>query len=283
MIYALALVGLAAKPIKTSPFDASVGFAGLLLLCFAFAWDGLVRRQLLVPAYPMGAALGKQAYLIRRVGGILIGLVALIGTLFCLLVIWAMWMVAVQWECQPHTSALGCAGSLLRSTDFAAWAWFGLWALWFGLVWLRMGDPRKRTLAHGVWYRQDKVARMVNRDLRARGLPTLSDEKLVALQNAVLQVMRKQGWLVYGDWWMDGVARGSERRAFQASPATILTQTFEDSAFQEAQKNERAAIEFLLTYFATQAEKAHHMSKLRRWWVGTGQRGRLGVYGRRAL
>jgi hypothetical protein len=148
------------------------------------------------------------------------------------------------------------------------------------VVWLRMGDPRKRVLVYGVWYHQQKVAREINRRLGQQGLAPLSRERLYALEEAVLGLMRARGWLVYGEAWLDG---GRKRTAVAIPPERMAHEALREQAFAQLGESERVAVELLLTYFQTQARRAHQMSPLRRWWVGTGQRGRLGVYGRRAL
>ena len=257
----------------------SLGFLGLAFPCPAFAWDGLVRRQLLLPAWPVGAAFGHQALRIRRVGGLLIGMLSLLGTVFFLFAGWALWLLAAKRDCGGE-QALTCAGTLARSAQFVGWAWFGMCAVWFGFVWMRLGDPRKRALVYGVWYHQERVARRLARELQAQGLAPLPQDRVYALEEAVLRLMRARGWLVYGDAWMDG---GRHRTAVTVPLETMSAEALRQPAFQGADESTRAAIEWLLEYFQTQAQRVQHMSPLHRWWVGWAQKGRLGVYGRRAL
>lgn len=260
-------------------FTGTLIILGLAFPCFAFAWDGLVRRQLLLPAFPVGAVLGSQALRIRKLGGLAIGLICLFIGIFFVLFALALSQVAAQRDCRGQ-SALACIGTMSRAAEWTAWAWFGMCLLWFVIAWLRVGDPRKHVLVYGVWYHQEKVARQINRQLRARGLAPLPRERLYTLEEGVLSVMRAKGWLVYGEAWLDG---GRKRTAVEVPLETMVQETLQEPAFQSAGGTERVAIELLLTYFHTQAQRAQRMSPFHRWWVGTGQRGKLGVYGRRAI
>lgn len=262
-------------------FTGTLGLLGLALPCIAFAWDGLVRRQLLLPDFPVGATLGAQALRIRRLGGLAIGLVCLLASIFFLLASMVFLQLAIEAHCRnQNQSALACTGALAGSAEGFAWVCFGICLLWFVIVWLRLGNPYKHVLVYGVWYHQEKVARQINRQLRQRGLAPLPHERLYALEESVLQVMRAKGWLVYGEAWLDG---GRTRTPVEVPLETMVHETLQEPAFQSTAETESIATELLLTYFHTQAQRAQHMSPFHRWWVGTGQRGKLGVYGRRAI
>lgn len=252
---------------------------GLAIPCFALAWDGLVRRKMLLYAFPVRGALGDQARVARRIWAFMIGLLCLVAGLTFLLLAWGSFLVAFERRCQGHGS-LACVGALAGSAEAYAWAWFGGCVLWFLIVWLRMGDPRKRVLVYGMWYHQDKVAREVNRQLQTRGLAPLPDERLYALEEAVLRLMRTRGWLVYGDTYLDG---GRKRTPVEIPPDEMAREALREKAFQGLGESERMAITLLLADFQAQARRAEHMSRLHRWWVGGGQRGKLGVYGRRTI
>lgn len=264
---------------QDNTFTGTLIFLGLAFPFIALAWDGLIRRQLLLPAFPVGAALGSQAVQVRRLGSIAIGLVCLLAAAFSLLFAWGFLRLGVARTC-PGRDALTCAGPLLGSAEVFSWAWLGLCLGWFVIVWLRMGDPRRRVLVYGVWYRQDKVARAITRQLQERGLPSLPQARVYALEEDVLRLMRARGWLVFGDASLDG---GQQRTAVAVAPETMVDRILQDPMFADAGEAERVAIEYLLGYFHVQAQRAQHLSPMRRWWVGSSQRGRLGVYGRRAV
>lgn len=63
----------------------------------------------------------------------------------------------------------------------------------------------------------------------------------------------------------------------------MVREALRERAFQGVGESERMTIALLIPYFHSQAQRAEHMSRLHRWWVGTGQRGKLGVYGRRTI
>lgn len=260
-------------------FTGILIFLGLSIPCFALAWDGLVRRRMLLYGFPVRGALGDQARLVRRVWAFAIGLLCLLAGLICLLLAYGTWLIAIERQCQGHFS-LACADTLAGSAEWYAWAWLGMFVLWFLIVWLRAGDPRKRVLVYGVWYHQQQVARHVNQQLEARGLEPLPDEQIYALEEAVLRLMRAKGWLVYGDAYLDG---GRKRTAIGVPPEQMVREALHERAFQDVSKSERMVITLLIPYFLQQAQHAERMSPLHRWWVGTGQRGKLGVYGRRTI
>ena len=255
-------------------FSMTLGALGLALPCFAFAWEGLVRRQLLMPAFPPSAVFGSQALLIRRLGGLAIGLVCLLASVFLVLFALLLIQVGAGRDCRGH-GALACLGTLAGTAEWTAWAWFGGFVLWFVIVWLRMGDPRKRVLVYGVWYHQEKVARQINHELRARGLASLPQERLYTLEDSVLRVMRAKGWLVYGDAWLAG-GRQQQAAPVDVTPETMWREALREPAFESLDETERVAVGLPLALFQTQAERAQHLSPLRRWWVGTGQHGKLG-------
>lgn len=260
-------------------FSVILGVLGLAIPCFAFAWDGLVRRRLLLQAFPLGTTLGSQSLLIRRLGGLAIGSVCLLAGTFFVLCALVLVQLGAARDCRGQ-GALACMGTLAGTAQASAWVWFGMSLGWFLLVWLRMGDPRKRVLVYGVWYHQEKVAHRINHKLQSRGLEPLPHDHLYTLEERVLGLMRARGWLVYGEAWLDG---GRKRTAVEVPLGAMIQEMLNEPASQKLGDTERAAIELLLTYFKTQAQHAQHMSPLRLWWVGTGQRGKLGVYGRRAV
>lgn len=260
-------------------FTGTLGFLGFAIPCFALAWDGLVRRQVLLYAFPVRGALGDQAHVARRIGAFALGLLCLLAGLICLLLAWGFLLFAFERNCQGHAS-LACAGSLAGSAQFFGWALLAGGVVWFLMVWLRAGDPRKHVLVYGVWYHQEKVALEVNRQLQASGMESLPDERLYALEESVLRLMRTQGWLVYGDAYLDG---GRKRTVIEVPPEVMVREALHERAFRGVGESERMAIALLIPYFRAQAQRAEHMSRLHRWWVGTGQRGKLGVYGRRTI
>lgn len=273
------LVMIGTSRAQDDAFTGTLILLGLAIPCFALAWDGLVRRRVLLYVFPVRGALGDQAHLVRRIGALVIGLLCLLAGLICLILAWGFFVVAFEHRCQVH-EPLACTGSLASSAAVIGWIWLAGGVLWFLIVWLRMGDPRKRVLVYGVWYHQEKVACQVNQGLQARGLAPLPEERAYALEEAVLRLMRARGWLAYGDAYLDG---GSKRTAVNVTPEQMAREALREKTFQGLNDSEREAIMLLLTDFQAQARRAEHMSRLHRWWVGTGQRGKLGVYGRRTI
>jgi hypothetical protein len=152
---------------------------------------------------------------------------------------------------------------------------------WFVIVWLWMGDPRKRVLVYGVWYHQEQVARQVNRRLQAPGLAPLPREQLYVWEDGLVRLLRERGWLDHGQ---PPLEQGGHRTAREVPPPeTMLAKVLHERAYHGMGASERAAIGLLLDHFLTQAQRAEQMSPLRRWWVGRSQAAKLGVYGRRAL
>jgi hypothetical protein len=254
-------------------FGLALGFAGLALLCSAFAWDGLVRQRLLLPAFPFGASLGDQALLVKRVGSVLIGVVATVLGLGC-------WLLTISFVHLGSQRCGGSVGCLLGSGPFPLWVWFGLWVIWFSFVWVRMGDPRKRVLVYGVWYHQARLARQTARHLREQGLAAVPQMRLYALEDELVRLLHTHGWLAIGH---PRLADGRPSDVQAVAPADIPAIMLQEPAFHGVSEAEREAIRFLLTQFLALAERAEHMSRWRRWWVGTAQVGKLAAYGRRAL
>jgi hypothetical protein len=79
------MVTVAAAATYVNPLDVTLGMLGLVFPCWAFAWDGLVRRQMAVPLFPFGSGLPGRAALISRLKAAAIGLLAALVGLFCLL------------------------------------------------------------------------------------------------------------------------------------------------------------------------------------------------------
>lgn len=260
-------------------FSLFLGFGSLALVCVAYAWDGLVRRRALVAPFPRGAAFGGQPLLLRRIGAFTVGMIAAILTLGCLVMALSSLAVAVQEGCHG-TFTLGCIGSLAAGVPLPGWVWVGLCTGWFVLVWLLLGNPYQRVLVYGVWYYQDRVARLVHQALADQGLPPLADETVFTLEEQVRQRMRRERWLLYGQPWLDGT-----RLASVPPPplATMMQVVLKKPQFQGASSSEQAAIEFLLTYFLTQAQQAQQMSPMKRFLVGRLQLSKLGSYGGRAV
>jgi hypothetical protein len=261
-------------------FSLTVIFTGTALPCLAFAWDGLVRRQALLPAFPVGAALGQQAASLRRFGALALGLLALLAGAFCLLAAWALWRTAAMQLCQRR-GALTCMGTLVGTVQFSAWGWFGLCLLWFLVVWLLVGDPRKRVLVPGVWYHQERLARQVNRRLCAQGMAPLPSERLYALEEGVVRVLRAQGWLNPPPAARANDVPSATRAA--SAPEQIQAVVQQEVLASGGGEAERAATVWLLDDFLAQAQHAAQMSTKRRLWVSRIQAAKLGVYGRRAL
>lgn len=263
-------------------FTGTLIIGGLALLFIAFAWDGLVRREMLLHAFPIGGG----SITLRRVVSLVIGLLAAILAAFLLLFAGGFYLTGIQ----------SCAGSyscLVGSVQPFAWIWFGLFFGWFTLVWLRVGNPRKRVLVYGVWYYQQRAAGPVIERIRTLGLPAMAQARLYALEEAVVGELHAQGWLVHGKVWLDG-----EQRTARIAPLTeIITAvqhglenplSGDDGAganafvYQDV-PSEREAVAILVDYFLRRAEKAKRMSPVARWWVGSGQLGKWQVYGRRAI
>lgn len=263
-------------------FNITLGCLGLVLLGIAFAWDGLVRREMLLHSFPIGGG----SVTIRRIGSIVIGLLAAALAIFLLLFAWGTVRLGLQ-------SCGGSYGCLVGSAEFPAWVWFGLFFGWFTFVWLRVSNPRKRVLVYGVWYYQQRAARPVIERLQALGLPLLPKERVYALDEAVVGELHGQGWLVHGKAWLDG----EPRTAREASLAEIVAavqrglqnpipeeeDAGENAFIYQDTPSEREAVAVLVDYFLRRAEKAKRMSPVARWWVGSGQIGKWQVYGRRAI
>lgn len=265
------MVALATTTDNVNPVEAVVILVSLVLLCMVFAWDGLVRRRMLLPSSPLGGG----SISITGVWALLVGSFAALfgGSMFFLLVVYAYSAVT-----QCHGS-LTCIGETARTVDVAVWVWLGLTVVWIVLVWLRAGNPYKRVLVYGVWYHQDKVARLTQNDLAARGLKPLPKERIYALAAALIQTMHQQHWLVNGKVWLDG----GTTTAKDLTVTEMLEVVLHQPAYQQSGKSQRAAIAFLLSYFKTEAQRAQRMWPFHRWLVGTAQIGKRQVYGRRAI
>ncbi|HEV2237215.1 MAG TPA: hypothetical protein VGR57_11190 [Ktedonobacterales bacterium] len=264
---------------RDDSFTGTLIFGGLALPSIAFAWDGLVRRRILLPAFPVGAALGQSAALVRRAGSLAIGTFSLLGAGFCALAAWGYFLLAFQRRCHSQGS-LACLGSLVGSVEGFAWGWFGICVGWFVVVWLWTGDPRKRMLVYGVWYHQERVARQVNQRLQAQELAPLPQEQLYALEEGVLRVLRARGWLDPSP----AARADGEPPAARAAPAPEqMRAAVQQEVTPSGGEAERAAAVWLLDDFLAQAQHAAQMSPRRRGWVSRLQLAKLGVYGRRAM
>jgi hypothetical protein len=263
-------------------FTGTLTIGALAFVCIAFAWDGLVRRQILLHSFPFGGG----SVTVRRIVSVLIGLLAAALAVFLLLFAWGFYLLGIQ----------SCGGSyscLIGSVQPFAWVWFGLCFGWFTFVWLRMGDPRKRVLVYGVWYYQQRAARPVIERLRSLGLPPIARERLYALEEAVVGELHAQGWLAHGKAWLDG-----EQHTAREAPLTEIIASVqhglrdqrsgdeaarEDAFVYHDTPGEREAVAALVEYFQKRAEKAKHMSVIARWWIGSAQIGKMQVYGRRSI
>jgi hypothetical protein len=224
--------------------------------------------------------MGQQAAFVARMRATVLGVLCLLATAFLLLLVWGSWMVAAQHDCHGG-SALGCMGSLLGTVQVYGWGWFGMWVLWFVVVWLWTGDPRKRVLVYGVWYHQERVARAVNRQLRAQGLATLPRERLYGLEDSIVHLLRANGWLEQDQ------SPSSPEPEGKASPHAkrehMLAEVQRALAERGVAESEQAAVGLLVDSFLAQAQQAQELSPLRRGWIGRVQAAKLGVYGKRAL
>lgn len=269
-------------------FATMLIFAGLVPLCIAFAWDGLVRRHALVWSFPVGATLGQQAASITRLWAVVLGAFAAVLGLFLLLLSWEFYRIALKRQCPGHAS-LACTGALASSTTWIAWAWFSLFVFWFVFVWLRFGDPRKRVLVSGIWYQQDRAAELVNRQMRARGLAPLAPARLYTLQTGLVRWLNWHGWL-------GSAAAGPARAPSPVSPPggargtpgvadadVVQAAMREQAAYRALGESEREAVTLLIPYFLDLARRGQRQSPIARWWARTGQLARLGIYGRRTL
>jgi hypothetical protein len=156
--------------------------------------------------------------------------------------------------------------------------WFGLCAAWFFFVWLRIGDARKRVLVYGVWYHQEKVARLITRELHAEGQPIVTKERLYELQEQVVRLLHTQRWLTHGRTWLDGRNTIAREASLQEITAEVLT----EPEFATIPAPERETVQLLVAYFLQRAEHAKHMSPVARWWIGSAQIGKMQTYGARA-
>jgi hypothetical protein len=120
-------------------FEVALILVALVFPCIAFAWDGLVRRQLLLHAFPFGGG----SVTLKHIGSLLVALLAVAIGLVCVFFALGFCLVGSQ-LCH---SSFACMVGLV---EFPAWGWFGMWVVWFFYVWLRLGDPRKRVLVYGV-------------------------------------------------------------------------------------------------------------------------------------
>jgi hypothetical protein len=152
---------------------------------------------MLVPGSPYAAAMGQQAAFVALMRATVVGVLCLLASAFLLLLVWGSWLVAAQQDWHGE-SALACMRSLLGTVQLYAWGWFGMWVLWFVVVWMWTGDPRKRVLVYGVWYHQEPVARQVNRQQRAQGLESLPRECVYGLEDGIARLLRANGWLDQG-------------------------------------------------------------------------------------
>jgi hypothetical protein len=87
-------------------------------------------------------------------------------------------------------------------------------------------------------------------------------------------------WLVSGKVWLDG---GRKRTAVSVAPETMQEEALRDPTFAGLGESEQEGVALLLVCFRGPAEQGNRLSALRRWWLGAGRKGRLGVYVRRAL
>ncbi len=252
---------------KDDSFTGTLGFLAFALPCFAFAWDGLVRRRVLLHAFPIGGG----SITLKGIGALALALVSAALGLFFLLFAFGFYRLAL-------TRCDGSVTCVLTSAQWPAWMLFGLFAVWFFFVWVRMGDARKRVLVYGVWYHQEKVARLIARHLRDEGKPTVSMERLYELQEQVVRLLHTQRWLSHGKTWLDG--RNTIVR--EASLEAIIAEILSEQEFATISSSEREAIRFLVAYFIQQAEHAKHMSPIVRWWIGSAQIGKMQTYGARA-
>jgi hypothetical protein len=290
-------IGAASVTARASgAFTVMLGFVGMVFPCLAFAWDGLVRRRALIAPFPVGATLGGNAALLKHVWAVVLALFALLLGGFFLLAAWGFYLVALQRQC-PGRASLACVGALAASATWVGWAWFGLCAGWFVIVWLRIGDPRKRVLVPGVWYQQDRAAEFANRQLRARGLAPLSPRRLYAMEAGLVR------WLTWHQRLGPGAVPRGQGRPPGSPPAgpapsgpsearevpgvaaadEVLAAIERERDYLAASEAERTAMKALIPYFLDLARRGERQSPLARWWVRTGQLARLGIYGRRTL
>ena len=178
----------------SSAFTVMLGFVGIALPCFAFAWDGLIRRHALIWSFPVGATLGQQATSITRLRAVVLGTFSALLGVFLLGLAVEFYRVALLRQCPGHAS-LTCVGALTASVPWEGWLWLGICTGWFVLVWLRIGDPRKRVLVSGVWYQQDRAAGVVNRRLRAQGLAPMAPQRLYQIETVLVRWLNEHGWL----------------------------------------------------------------------------------------
>lgn len=257
-----------ATPADGGDFELALDLAAMALPCLAFAWDGFVRKRTLLQVVPVGG----RSVTIKGVASLLGGILALALALGSLYVALGLYLLG---SARCHSS-FSC---LMGSVELPAWGWFGICTGWFVFVWLRMGDPHKRVLVYGIWYREDKVARLVAQHLGNRGLAPIPAEQLYTLESDLVSLMHERSWVVNGRAWLDG---GQKRTAVEVPPDEMLQIALREPAYHHATGSEREAIRFLLEYFLAQARRAEQLSPIWRWWVGTAQIGKGMVYGRRA-
>jgi len=265
------MVTIAAASTNINPVEAVIVCITILLVGVAFAWDGLIRRKVSLPSSPFGGGY----FGVKESWAVIIGLASLLIDLFMLFSAFFYMLEALE-VCR---NAPACISETIRGVEWPAWACLGGVMIWFLLVWLRTGNLYKRVLVYGIWYRQDKVARLVQHELQNRGLKPLPTERIYALEFTLVHFMQAQHWLVNGKTWLDG----GNYTPKEIPTAEMLGVVLSQPAFQQSSKAQRAAIEFLLDYFKAEAQRAQRMSLFHRWLVGTAQIGKRQVYGRRAI
>lgn len=243
----------------------------LALPFIAMAWDGLIRRQIRLQAFPTL----RSGVSVRGVGALLLGLVAALAGGVCLTFALGFYLLAAS----PCGGSLTCTLGVFRAAEGFSWIWLGGFLVWFTFVWLRTGDPHKRVLVYGVWYHQKKAARHVLGQLRLQQLPLLPLEHLYDLEDQLLSFMHEQGWLTHGKAWLDGAGK----TPVDVSIAEMWDVVLRQRAYRNSSESERAAIRVLLEYFVTRAQRVKRMSRLSRWWVGSAQVGKAMTYGRRPI
>ena len=243
-----------------------LSWSGAAVRGLRLGWVNTGRGRLL-HAFPIGGG----SVTLTGIGAFLLALVVSALGVFLFLLAWVSTRVALQ-RCN------GSFSCVLTSAEWPAWVWFGLCAFWFFFVWLRLGDTRKRVLVYGVWYHQEKVARLIAQQLREEGQTPITKERHYALQEQIVRLLHTERWLIHDKEWLDGknvVAR-------QAPQEEIIAETLRAPEFAESSGSEREAVRLLVTYFLRRADSAKHMSPLARWWVGSAQIGKLQTYGARA-
>lgn len=241
------------------PVELTVICFALALLCFIPAWDGCVRGRISLPFFP-------------SVGGVWARLVGIPAALLDGLLVFLAWQ---SWreESTLCSGSWACIGTHVRTIDSSTWSVLAGALLFWVVVWLRIGDPRKRILLYGVWYHQEHAARAVRRQLRAQQLPLLTGEQIYTLEDEVVRLMGKEGWL----------ERAADKTAQEVPLDEMYQFVMRRHRYRNATEAERVALHALLDYFITRARTVRHMLPLVRWWIGSGQIGKMMTYGRRDL